>query len=45
MDHLCYLCLVFVMFSHLFVAALWSRSGKIVFLSLFHMVFWVRCGN
>ena len=24
MDHLCYLCLVFVMLSRLFIAALWS---------------------
>ena len=28
MDHLCYLCLVFVMLSHLFIAALWSPEGK-----------------
>ena len=28
MDHLCYLCLVFVMFSCLFIAALWSPAGK-----------------
>ena len=28
MDHLCYLCLVFVMFSRLFIAALWSPEGK-----------------
>ena len=28
MDHLCYLCLVFVMLSRLFVAALWSPEGK-----------------
>ena len=28
MDHLCYLCLVFVMLSRLFIAALWSPSGK-----------------
>ena len=28
MDHLCYLCLVFVMFSRLFSASLWSPSGK-----------------
>ena len=29
MDHLCYLCLVFVMLSRLFIAALWSpeRNG------------------
>ena len=28
MDHLCYLCLVFVMLSHLFFAAFWSPEGK-----------------
>ena len=28
MDHLCYLCLDFVMLSHLFIAALWSPDGK-----------------
>ena len=28
MDHLCYLCLVFVMLLHLFIAALWSHGGK-----------------
>ena len=28
MDHLCYLCLVFVMHSRLFIAALWSPAGK-----------------
>ena len=28
MDHLCYLCLAFVMISHLFIAALWSPAGK-----------------
>ena len=27
MDHLCYLCLVFVMLSCLFIAALWSPAG------------------
>ena len=27
-DHLCYLCLVFAMLSHLFIAALWSSEGK-----------------
>ena len=26
MDHLCYLCLVFVMVSHLFIAVLWSPA-------------------
>ena len=28
MDHLCYLCLVFVMLKRLFIAALWSPAGK-----------------
>ena len=28
MDHLCYLCLVFVILSRLFIAALWSPEGK-----------------
>ena len=28
MDHLCYLCLVFVIHSRLFIAALWSPAGK-----------------
>ena len=28
MDHLCYIGLVFVMLSRLFVAALWSTEGK-----------------
>ena len=55
MAHLCYLCLVFVMLSRLFIAALGSPAGKelaswrsfvmyIVFLSLSHVVSWVRCG-
>ena len=28
MDQLCYLCLLFVMLSCLFIAALWSPDGK-----------------
>ena len=28
MDHLCYLCLVFVMLSHLFISASWSPERK-----------------
>ena len=28
MDHLCYLCLVFVMLLCLFIATLWSPEGK-----------------
>ena len=27
-DHLCYSCLVFVMLSRLYIAALWSPAGK-----------------
>ena len=56
MDHLCYLCIVFVMLSRLFIAALWSPAEKgltswllfvmsIVFLLLFHVVSLVRCGT
>ena len=56
MDHLCYLCLVFVMLSRLFIAALWSSPGKgltswLVFvmfsclLSFSHVVSWGRCGT
>ena len=55
MDHLCYLCLVFVMLSHLYIAAL-SLAGKgltswlpfVMFscvLSLSHVASWVRCGT
>ena len=56
MDHLCYFCLVFVMFrAHLFIDALWSPSGKGLtsWLSFvvsncevvnFQFVTWVRCG-
>ena len=53
MVHLCYLCLVFVMLSRLFIAALWSPEGKgltsllffvvlIVVLLLSHLVSWDR---
>ena len=28
MNYLCYLCIVFVMLSGLFIAALWSPAGK-----------------
>ena len=55
MDHLRYLGLVFLMLSSLFIVALWSPAGKgltsrllfvmfIVFLLLYHVVTWVRCG-
>ena len=29
MDHLCFLCLVLLMLSSLFIAALWSPAGKV----------------
>ena len=55
MDHLCYLCFVFVVLSRLCIAALWSPAGKgltswllfvmFVFLSLSLVVSWVRCGS
>ena len=56
MDHLCFLCLVFLILSCLFNAALWSPARKgltlllllvmfIVFLLLSHVVSWVRCGT
>ena len=55
MDQFCYLCLVFVILSRLFIAALWPPAGKrlsswllcvmSVILSLFHVVSWIRCGT
>ena len=39
MDHLCYLCLVFVMLSRLFIAALWSHAGKGLTSWLFSVMF------
>ena len=56
MDHLCYYCLVYVMLSRLFIAAVWSPAGKglapwflfVMFncvLSLSYVVYWVRCGT
>ena len=55
-HHLCYLCHVLFMRSRLFIAFLWSPAGKgliywllfvmlIVFLSLSHVVSWVKCGT
>ena len=55
-DHLRYLCLVFVMRSRLFIAALWSSERKglaswllfvmfIVILLLSHLLPWDRCGT
>ena len=56
MDYLCYLCLVFVMLSRLFIAALRTSEGKgmtswllfVMFnmiLLLSHLVSWDRCGT
>ena len=56
LDHLCFLCLVFLMLSRLFIAALWSPARKvlsswlllvmcIVFLLLSHVMSWVRYGT
>ena len=55
MDHLCFLCLVFLNLSRLFIAALLSPARKgmtrlllkmfIVFLLLSDVVSWVRCGT
>ena len=56
MDHLCYLCFVFVMLSRLFIATLWSLAGKLLtswlllvmlncVFSLSHVVSCVRCGT
>ena len=56
MDHLCYLCLVFVMLLRLFIAALWSPEGNeltswllyvmfTVILLLSHLVSLDRCGT
>ena len=56
MDHLCFLCLVFLMLLLMFITALWSPAYKvltswlllvmfIVFLLLSHVVSWVRCGT
>ena len=55
-DHLCYLCHVFVMLSRRFIAALWSPEGEgltswllfvmfIVILLLSHLVSWDMCGT
>ena len=41
MDHLCFLCLVFLMLSRLFIAALWSPTGKLA--DLLALVVDVNC--
>ena len=56
MDPFCYLCFMSVMLSYLFLLAVWSPAWKgltfwlscmlfvLVFLSLTHVVSWVRFG-
>ena len=44
MDHSCYLCLVFVMLSRLFIAALWSPEGKGLTFWLLFVMFFVPFG-
>ena len=39
MDHLCSLCLVFVMLSHRFIAAMLSPAGKGLLFVMFNCVF------
>ena len=43
MDHLWFLCLVFLMFLHLFIAALWSPAGKGLTSWLLLVMFIVFC--
>ena len=43
MDHLCFLCLVSVMLSLLFIAALWSPEGKGLTSWLLFVMFIVIC--
>ena len=43
MDHLCYVYLVFVMLSRLFIAALWSTAGKGLTSWLLMVMFIVFC--
>ena len=39
MDHLCYLCLVFVMLTRLFIAALWKGLTSFFLFVMFNCVF------
>ena len=39
MDHLCFLCLLFLMLSHLFIVTLWSPAGKELTFWLLLMLF------
>ena len=43
MDNLCYLCLVFVMLSRMFIATLWSPEGKGLTSCLLFVMFIVFC--
>ena len=43
MDHLSYLCFVFVMLSRLFIAALWLPEGKGLTSRLLLVMFFVIC--
>ena len=43
MDHLCYLCLVFVMLSRLFIAVAWSPAEKVLTSWLLFVMF--NCGT
>ena len=43
MDHLCYLRVVFVMLSRLFIAAVWSPAGKGLASWLFFVMFNFVC--
>ena len=45
MDHFCNLCFVFVMFSYLFVVALWSPAGMALLCVMFYCDFVIfPCG-
>ena len=39
MDHFCYLCFVFAMFSCLFVVAMWSPAGMVLLCVMFYCDF------
>ena len=43
MDHLCYLCFVYVMLSRLFISALWSPEGNGLTSWLLFVMFIVVC--
>ena len=40
MDHLCYLCLVYVMLTRLFIAALWTPARKVLTSCLSFVMFY-----